>query len=82
LDKLIIFERRLQEHKNGKGAEWTRNHLLIEPVHWEIFATRDESIKREHELKTGFGRKWLKENMQIIDYLRRGRQDSVLIVMM
>ena len=54
------FERRLQEHKNGKGAEWTRNHLPIEPVHWEIFATRDESIKREHELKTGFGRKWLK----------------------
>jgi hypothetical protein len=34
--------------------------LPIEPIHWEVFKTRDEVMKREHDLKTGFGQKWLK----------------------
>lgn len=58
------FERRLQEHKKGKGAEWTKNHLPFESIHWEVFATKDEAVKREHDLKSGFGRKWLKRSYE------------------
>ena len=31
-----------------------------EPIHWETFNTREEAVKREDDLKTGFGRQWLK----------------------
>ena len=34
--------------------------MPIEPIHWEIFSSREEAVKREQDLKTGFGRKWLK----------------------
>lgn len=30
-------------------------------VHHEVFSSREEAVEREKELKTGFGRKWLKE---------------------
>ena len=53
------FERRYQEHLNKK-VSWTSKHLPIEPTHWEVFQTRQQAVQREKELKTGFGRKWLK----------------------
>lgn len=58
------YERRLKQHENGEGADWTKNHLPFEPIHWEIFNTREEAVKREHDLKTGFGRKWLKREYE------------------
>lgn len=54
------FARRIEEHKSGKGAEWVKKGLPFEAIHWEVFSTRSEAVKREGELKTGFGRKWLK----------------------
>jgi predicted GIY-YIG superfamily endonuclease len=51
--------RRYEDHLSGK-AEWTATHKPVELIHWEEFKTRDEAVTREHELKTGFGRKWLK----------------------
>ena len=51
--------KRWQEHKEGK-ATWTKEHKPTEVIHFEEFATRDEAVKREKELKTGFGRQWLK----------------------
>ena len=56
------LERRLNEHREGKGAQWTKNHLPFELIHWEIFKTREDAVKREHDLKSGFGRKWLKRS--------------------
>jgi len=53
------FERRLGEH-NNKEISWTANRLPIEPIHWEISKSREDAVKREKELKTGFGREWLK----------------------
>jgi predicted GIY-YIG superfamily endonuclease len=53
------FERRYQEHLNKK-VSWTSKHLPIEPIHWEVFQKRQQAVQREKELKTGFGRKWLK----------------------
>ena len=54
------FPRRLREHEKGKISR-TSKHLPVEPIHWEEFDSQEEAIKREKELKTGFGRKWLKE---------------------
>ncbi len=48
-----------KEHKEGK-VDWTKKYKPVEIIHYEYFQTRDEAIRREKELKTGFGRKWLK----------------------
>ncbi|OGP57592.1 MAG: hypothetical protein A2V67_09200 [Deltaproteobacteria bacterium RBG_13_61_14] len=55
--------RRYQDHLNGK-AEWTATHKPVELIHWEEFQNREEAVAREKELKTGFGRKWLKREWE------------------
>jgi predicted 3-demethylubiquinone-9 3-methyltransferase (glyoxalase superfamily) len=51
---------RWREHKAGTGADHTKKHKPDKIIHFEEFASREEAVKREHDLKTGFGRKWLK----------------------
>jgi type I restriction enzyme M protein len=53
------IERRLKQHKKGE-VSWTSKYLPVKLIHWEVFKTRKEAIKREKDLKTEFGRKWLK----------------------
>ena len=53
------FPRRMEQHRNQE-VSWTSTRLPVELIHWEILASREEAVKREHDLKTGFGRKWLK----------------------
>jgi adenine-specific DNA methylase len=55
------LRRRWMEHVEGRGADWTKRHKPVRIAHWEEFSSREESVKRESDLKTGFGRKWLKE---------------------
>ncbi len=57
------FDRRLEEHRGG-NVDWTSSRLPVEPIHWEIFQSREEAVKREQDLKTGFGRKWLKREYE------------------
>jgi type I restriction enzyme R subunit len=57
------IEERWQQHISGKGADWTKNHRPIKIIHHEIFPSREEAVKRENELKTGFGRKWIKREI-------------------
>ncbi|MEZ5195779.1 MAG: HsdR family type I site-specific deoxyribonuclease [Bacteroidales bacterium] len=57
------IEERWQQHISGKGADWTKNHKPIKIIHHEIFHSREEAVKRENELKTGFGRKWIKREI-------------------
>jgi predicted GIY-YIG superfamily endonuclease len=56
--------KRWKEHVSGQAAEWTKLHKPQYIVHHEIYSTRDEAIKRERDLKTGFGRKWLKRKIE------------------
>ena len=51
--------RRLQQHEMAE-VSWTSKHLPVEIIHWEEFDSREDGVKREQDLKTGFGRKWLK----------------------
>jgi putative DNA methylase len=53
------LQRRLQQHENGK-VSWTAPRRPLQIIHWETFDSRAEAVKREKDLKTGFGRKWLK----------------------
>jgi type I site-specific restriction endonuclease len=69
------LKRRWEEHRNGFGAEWTKVHKAEELIHYEIFSTREEAIKREEYFKTGRGREWLKSQKE--KGLLNGRQAGV-----
>ena len=45
------IQRRLKEHNNGKGARYTRARLPVELVHFEMYGTKSDAMKRECEIK-------------------------------
>lgn len=56
--------KRWKEHKNGIASEWTKKCRPLYIVHYEELSSREEAVKREKDLKTGFGRKWLKREIE------------------
>lgn len=55
--------KRIYEHISGHGAEHTKKHKPVRLVYLEIFDTEKEAIDKEHYLKSGSGREWLKNNL-------------------
>ncbi len=43
--------RRLASHQSGKGSKYTRTRLPVELVYHESFATKEEAMRREWEIK-------------------------------
>jgi len=64
--------RRFYEHYIGIGADWTKIHKPVKVIHYEVFETKEDARKREEELKTGFGRKWLKREYEKLLNLEAG----------
>ncbi|MEK7178868.1 MAG: GIY-YIG nuclease family protein [Patescibacteria group bacterium] len=52
---------RIARHNSGRSLS-TKNKGPYALIHKEEYGTRAEAIKREKELKSGQGRKWIKEN--------------------
>lgn len=50
------LERRLAEHQNGEGANFTRKHLPVELVYYEEHQRIDEAFYREKQVQ-GWSRK-------------------------
>jgi len=50
----------LKAGMKSKRSAWTAPRLPVEPIHWEVLPTRQETIQPKKNLKTGFGREWLK----------------------
>ena len=44
--------RRLEEHRAGKGARFTKGKKKIELKYFETYANRKEAVRRELEIKT------------------------------
>jgi putative endonuclease len=45
------LEKRFNDHKNGKGAAYTKSHKPLKIIYSEHFPTRSEALKREIEIK-------------------------------
>ena len=45
------LERRLQQHQNGEGANFTRKYLPVELVYYEEFQRIDEAFYREKQVQ-------------------------------
>ena len=57
------IEKRWEEHTTGNAAKWTKSYKPVKIIHYEELNTREEAVKRESDLKTGFGRKWIKREI-------------------
>jgi len=68
---------RWSQHRAGTAAKWTKNHKPRKIVHYEELPSREEAVEREKWLKTGFGRKWLKREINA----GRARQAGGKLVM-
>jgi putative endonuclease len=45
------IEKRLEAHKNGKGAAYTKSHKPVKIVYSQEFDTKSKALKREAEIK-------------------------------
>lgn len=52
----IDLDRRLAEHQNGEGANFTRKHLPVELLYYEEFDRIDDAFYREKQVQ-GWSRK-------------------------
>lgn len=46
------LEKRVEIHKSGKGAKYTRSRLPVELVYYETFISKSDAMKREIEIKS------------------------------
>ena len=51
------LERRVKEHKNGNGSEFTSKYKLTHLVYYEMISDINKAIQREKQLKN-WHRKW------------------------
>ena len=56
------IECRLQEHQDGK-VQATKYRLPVELIYFEACRSRESAAAREIQLKTGFGRGYLKRRL-------------------
>jgi len=72
------LRRRFAEHESG-NISWTAPRRPLRLLHWEEFKSREEAVKREHDLKTGFGRKWIKREFEA-DRLRAQQYEGLRLL--
>jgi restriction endonuclease S subunit len=71
--------KRWKQHAAGRGADWTKRHPPVKLVHWEDYDSLENAVQREEDLKTGFGRKWLKQEYLASRTRQAGEPASVLL---
>lgn len=45
------LEHRVAVHNSGKGGKYTRSHLPVAPVYWEIVPDKSTALRRELAIK-------------------------------
>ncbi len=45
------IEKRIEAHNSGKGAKYTKHRRPVTLVYSEAFATKEEAMRREYEIK-------------------------------
>ncbi|MEZ4707469.1 MAG: GIY-YIG nuclease family protein [Caldilineaceae bacterium] len=72
------LDRRLREHQNGEGANYTKKRLPVKLVYYEEYARIDETFQREKQIQGWSRRK--KEaliegnNEKLVEYARNYTQ--------
>lgn len=54
-------DKRFEDHKNGKGARYTRSHPPLKIIYRETLESKSAALKREIEIKSWSRAKKIKE---------------------
>jgi len=54
------LENRISQHNSGSEVT-TKPYKPFELLHFEKYITRSEARKREKQLKSGYGKEWIKK---------------------
>lgn len=57
------LKKRIYDHQT-KSTKTTKRFDRIELIYYEACRSKTDAIKREHQLKTGFGRGYLKRRLE------------------
>lgn len=57
------LQRRLKEHKSGQCYS-TKNRRPLKPIYFEGCLSKDDAIAREKYLKSGMGKRYLRNRMK------------------
>lgn len=60
------LKKRLEAHNKGEVVS-TEKRRPFKLLYYEACNMLDDAIKREHQFKTGFGRKYLKSRLSDVD---------------
>jgi putative endonuclease len=72
------LDQRIIQHKNGFGSNYTKKHLPVELVYYELFDRIDLAFYREHQVKKWSAKKKLaliNGNKEELVRLARNRGD-------
>ena len=58
------LRRRVKEHNEGKGGEYTKRHKPFKVVFYEAFLSIKDAQKQEKFYKSGYGREVLKDKIR------------------
>jgi len=73
------LQKRWQKHINSSASAHTQKNKPRQLIHYEECPSREEAIQREKDLKTGFGRKWLKREWSAGRTRQAGGSPSLVI---
>ena len=66
----INYKQRIKEHNNGR-VSITKNRKPFKLIYYEACLNKTDAIKRENQLKTGFGKGYI--NRRLSAYLNNKR---------
>ena len=55
------LESRLMQHKNGDGSNFTKKHLPVELVYYEVYEKIQDAFKREKQIQ-----KWTRKKKEAL----------------
>jgi len=58
------LRRRVKEHNQGRGGNYTRKQGKFKIVFYEAFIEKKDALKAERFFKTGYGREVLKDKLE------------------
>jgi len=58
------LRRRLKEHNEGRGGEYTKKHGKWKLIFYEAYLEKKDALKAENFFKSGYGKEILKDKLE------------------
>lgn len=58
------LRRRFKEHNNKQSKTWTKGRGPFEIIYYEAYLNREDAKAREKHLKSGSGKRYIKERLK------------------